>query len=106
MDDEYSHLTVYYDTSIILRLLGSSGEVYKNANLEMHRTIEQLGSKTMYFDHTESEVVNILDTIMSNYNVGNRLFGETAEAMLRGEVTIETVKDLSATFSERLALLM
>ena len=105
VDDEYSHLTVYYDTSIILRLLGSSGEVYKNANLEMHRTIEQLGSKTMYFDHTESEVVNILDTIMSNYNIGNRLFGETAEAMLRGEVTIETVKDLSATFSERLALL-
>ena len=103
--DEYPRLTVYYDTSIILRLLGSSGEAYQKANLEMHHAIENLGCKTEYFEHTEIEVENILETILSNYDLGKELFGETAEAMLRGEVKIEEIKDLSATFSERIARL-
>ena len=71
----------------------------------MHHAIENLGCKTEYFEHTEIEVENILETILSNYDLGKELFGETAEAMLRGEVKIEEIKDLSATFSERIARL-
>ena len=77
----------------------------KCSNLEMHHAIKNLGCKTEYFEHTEIEVENILETILSNYDLGKELFGETAEAMLRGEVKIEKIKDLSATFSERIARL-
>ena len=105
VEDEYSRLTVYYDTSILLRLLGSSGIAHQKANLEMHHAIQNLGCKTQYFEHTEIEVENILQTILSNYDSGNQLFGETAEAMFSGELRIETIKDLSATFIERIAQL-
>jgi hypothetical protein len=101
----YKGLSVFYDTTILLRLLGTSGKVLATATLEMHRALQDLGCQTHYFDHNESEVVQILSTLIEVHGAGKELFGETAEALVNGEVSIATLRDLTATYADRLAAL-
>ena len=39
----FNNLTVFYDTMILLRLLGCSGPALRNANMEMHEDLKSLG---------------------------------------------------------------
>src|SRR5579863_106772 len=41
-------LQVYYDTSILMRLLGMSGEQIQQATERMHRSLQKIGCKTRY----------------------------------------------------------
>ena len=77
----FKKLTVFYDTSILLRLLGCSGSELRNANLEMHQDLQALGCTTEFLRHNENEVANILDTIVRRYDSHNPIFGETGEAL-------------------------
>ena len=103
--DSYRRLTVYYDTSVILRLLGTSGKLLQTATLEMHTTIQSLGCNTQYFDATGTEVLNILSNLESAYSKGKEIYGETADAIHAAEITIEDVKDLMGTYDVRLGAL-
>ena len=42
----YKGLSVFYDTSVLLRLLGTSGYLLQTATLEMHTTLQSLGCNT------------------------------------------------------------
>lgn len=99
----YKGLSVFYDTTVLLRLLGTSGKLLATATQEMHRALQDLGCQTLYFDHNESEVINIFTTLIAVHDAGKELFGETAEAILEGDVTIGTIRDLIGTYAKRLA---
>lgn len=101
----YKGLNVFYDTSVLLRLLGTSGHLLQTATLEMHTTLQSLGCNTYYFDPTASEVQNILDTLEGSYVRGKEIYGETADAILAREITIGQIKDLTGTFQTRLGAL-
>jgi len=101
----YRGLNIFYDTSVLLRLLGTSGHLLLTATLEMHTTLQSLGCNTYYFDHTSSEVQNILDTLEGSYTRGKEIYGETADAILAREITIGQIKDLAGTFQTRLGAL-
>lgn len=102
-DGGYEDLNVFYDTSVLLRLLGTSGDLLRVATLEMHTTLQELHCRTFYFDRTATEVQNILDSLHSSYSRGQEIYGETADAILAQEINIGTIKDLAGTFRERLA---
>lgn len=101
----YKGLDIFYDTSVLLRLLGTSGYLLHTATLEMHTTLQSLGCNTYYFDPTASEVQNILDTLEGSYARGKEIYGETADAILTHEITIGQIKDLAGTFQTRLGTL-
>ncbi len=103
----FKTLTVIYDTTILLRLLGCSGAEIRLATMEMHRDLQALGCKTEYFDHNESEVATILDTVVGKHDAGVAIFGETGEALLRGDAlaSVGRLRLLRDSFTEELAKL-
>lgn len=99
---DYKGLSIFYDTPVLLRILGTSGDLLRTATLEMHSNLRDLGCNLYYFDVNRAEAANILDTIISAHGHGHEIFGETAEAIFDGDITIAEIKDLSATFETRL----
>ena len=95
-------LSIYYDTTLLLRLLGTSGKLLQSATLEMHRALEDLGCKTLFFDPTAEEIYNILDSLIGAHSQGIAIYGETAEAIIQGDITIAKIKEIKATFAIQL----
>ena len=100
---DYSDLWIFYDTSVLLRLLGTSGSLLKDATLEMHHTLQSLGAKTYFLGQNGNEVENILGTLSSAYDRGQEIYNETADALTSGEITIGDIRDLAGTFEARLS---
>jgi hypothetical protein len=101
----YKELALYYDTTVLLRLLGTSGKFLQLATIDMHRILQDLGCKTLYFDHIENEVITIISAVLAAHAAGKELFEETGDAMLKGEISAADLKDYLGTYSERLAVL-
>jgi hypothetical protein len=102
---DFRQLTVFYDTSVLLRMLGTSGELHRDATLEMHYSLQTLGAKTYFLGNTATEVENILSTVAGAYERGVEIFHETADALLNGEISIGQIRDFAATYEARLATL-
>ena len=101
----FSRLSIYYDTTVLLRLLGTSGKLLQSATLEMHRTLQDLGCKTYYFDFVELETSNVLGAVLAAHRVGQNIYNETAEAIYSGEIAISDIKDIAATLTVQLGAL-
>ena len=99
---KYNQLSIYYDTTVLLRLLGTSGKTLQTATIEMHRALQDLGCKTLYLEYNLDESLRILNTIVAAHTAGSEIYGETAEALLSNEIRIPTLLDLIATFPDRL----
>lgn len=96
-------LTIFYDTSLLLRALGSSGTLYKIATDELTRYLQDIGCSIHFLSGNESEVSNVISTILNVADSGNELEGETADAISRGEIRISDLRMLQNGFVERLA---
>ena len=105
LEDSYDKLTIYYDTSLLLRILGTSGRLFKAATLEFHRYLGDLNIKTEFFSVNEEEVGNILSAIVNQKDYGFDIYGETGEAIARGEVSVSDLRSLQYSFVDKLAAL-
>lgn len=105
--ESFKDLVVFYDTSILLRLLGCSGAQLRRANMEMHRDLQTLGCSTEFLQHNEGELANILDTIVGRYDANLPIYGETGEALIASKdgVQIGSLKELRDGYPEALAAL-
>lgn len=103
--DSFKSLTVLYDTTVLLRLLGCSGPELRAATMEMHRDLQSLGCKTEYLSNNETELCNILDTIVGRYDSHQLIFGETGEALAKGKdgIQIGVLRELNTGYPEALA---
>lgn len=101
--ERINDLTIFYDTAVLMRLLGCSGTLLLDATVELHRYLQDLGAATEYLHVNEEEVANILSTIVGAKDAGYAIFGETGEAVERGECTIADLRLLTGMFPERLA---
>ena len=68
----------------------------------MHRALQDLGCKCLYLDYSAEEVSRILETIVSNHDTGGEIFGETSEAIIDGDISIASIRDICVTFEQRL----
>ena len=96
---DYSSLRVYYDTTVLLRLLGTSGRRLRLATLEIHKTLQSLGCLTHFLEITRSEVKRILDGIAENPSQSHP---ETANAYQNGELDRSLAQELVDTFEVQL----
>lgn len=90
-------LNVFYDSPVILRLLGCSGTILKNATEELHEELRDLGCRIYFFHHTYDEVFEAIEALIKCHENNVPMFRETHEAIARGELTI---KELYAIRSE------
>lgn len=96
-------VNVFFDTAVLLRLLGCSGNLLRTATEELARYLQDLGFKIFYLSGNESEVAGIFDTIIHVKDTGKELEGETAAAIASGDVSMSDIRMLQNTFPERLA---
>jgi hypothetical protein len=94
---------VFYDTAVILRLLGCSGTMLRVATEELTQYLQDMGFEIRYFSGNEAEVGGILDAIIHRKDSGYEIEGETASAMSDGEVDITELRMLQNTFPDKLA---
>ena len=96
-------LNIFYDTGVLLRVMGCSGKLLRSATEELTRYLQDLGCRISYLAGNEAEVANILNTIVYVKDSGGELEGETAEAVSNGEISITDLRMLQNSFPERLA---
>ena len=85
-DKHLNNLIVFYDTTVIMRLLGTSGKYLQEATMQMHKALLKLKCSISYFKHVYDEVDSSLDYIAhSRYNKERRLHPETQEAIIYNE---------------------
>ncbi|GJL95343.1 MAG: hypothetical protein DHS20C05_17480 [Hyphococcus sp.] len=84
---EYAGLKIFYDTTVLLRLMGTSGDALRIATLEMHQILQDLGCETYYFSHTLTELNSIIDAIAKQLDNTAYIHHETRNALIKGEVT-------------------
>jgi hypothetical protein len=95
----YSGLRIYYDTTVLLRLLGTSGPKLKLATLEIHKTLQSLGCLPHFLDITRLEVKRILEGIAENPSESHP---ETVSAYRNGEFPQSLAQELVDTFEVHL----
>jgi hypothetical protein len=97
-------LVVFYDTAVLLRSLGCSGTLHRTATSELTRYLQDIGCSIHYLPGNESEVNNIISTLLNVKDGGWELEGETADAISKGKITIDDLRMLQNNFVERLAV--
>lgn len=103
LEENVKDLVVYYDTRLLMRLLGTSGKLLGDATGELHRHLTDIGCSTQFLHVTESEVDNIIKAIIEAKDSGNSIYGETGEALDSGECTVTKLRMLNGSFVETLA---
>lgn len=103
--DDWNDLTIIYDSTVLMRLLGTSGEFLKKATLEMHNLLLEIGCKTCYFDHNLSELFHNIDALSQKHLSGETMHRETAQALENGEITIGHINLLRGDADTRLGKL-
>jgi hypothetical protein len=103
IDHKVRDLVVYYDTPILMRLLGCSGTLLSQATHELHRYLQDLGCSTQFLPVNESEVNNSINAMLGAKDYGPGIHGETGEAIERGEYSVAQLRMLNGSFVEKLA---
>lgn len=84
-------LSIYYDTTLLLRLLGTSGRTLEEAALEFHAMLQGLGCAIHYLPTTRQEVRRILNDMSQ----GKNIHWETSDALAAGDVDMRRIKTLA-----------
>jgi hypothetical protein len=101
--DALRSLVVFYDTSVLMRILGCSGKLLRVATDELTRYLQDMGIRIYFLSGNETEAQGILDAIITAKNMGGEVYGETAGALSNGEVTIADLRLLQNTLVQHLA---
>lgn len=89
--DNFNTLSVIYDTTVLMRLLGTSGRKLRTATMEMHRTLQDIGCNTFYFGHNLTELEANLQYILEAHSAGKPIYPETQEALRNGEISLSEI---------------
>ena len=100
--DAYRDLNVIYDTTVLMRLLGTSGSAYKKATIEMHEALLALGCRTYYFEHTYNEVLVSLGAVREAILTGGSMYRDTKGALDSGEISPSEIMMLPMELDIRL----
>lgn len=100
--DSLQSVDVVLDTTLLMRLLGTSGELLREATEELIRDIQNLGGTAYYFTHTYEELIESLEALA--YQAGNRLEmnRESAHALAAGETSPGKIQMLAREADIRL----
>jgi len=71
----------------------------------MHRSLQDAGCRTEYFDHTETEFQGILAAVLRRVEYNNPVINETGDALSKGEISTGKLRDIEASYQTLLSQL-
>ena len=90
--DSLQNVAVVLDTTLLMRLLGTSGSLLKEATGEMIRDIQQLRGNTYYFSHTYEELIESLEALAYQIESRGEMNRESAHALAAGETSLARIQ--------------
>lgn len=90
--DSLKSVAVILDTTLLMRLLGTSGGLLKEATEELVRDIQQLGGAAYYFAHTYEELVESLEALAHQIETRREMNRESAHALAAGETSLGKIQ--------------
>lgn len=64
----FRNTEIYYDTPLLLHILGYSGPALQETVIEMTKLLQNNGAKICYFEHNQDELEGILKAYINRYN--------------------------------------
>lgn len=101
--DKNYPLVIFYDTGLLLRVLGCSGRLFRTASEELTRYLQDIGCEIRVLPGNEAEVAGVFSAMLRSVDTGGEIEGETGEAISRGEVSVNFIRMLDNNFIGRLA---
>lgn len=101
----FKNLSIVYDAPVLLKLLGCSGNILREATEELHETLRDMGCQTYFFTHSYDELVAAIEAMVKCHENGRPLFRDTQEAITQGEITIAYIYTVRAELDLKLAAL-
>lgn len=109
MSTRLKKLNAYLDTRVVLRAIGLSHEALVAATGEMLDMLDELNAKACVFDHTITEMKEVLQAISRGLRAGRPVHSaksaahiETMDAITRDGMTASDIDELSDGLEERL----
>lgn len=99
---DWSKFSVIYDATVMMRLLGTSGNLLRKATLQVHECLRDIGCQTYYFNHNLQEVYDNVNAIIVGMQSGGHIHHETSKAAEEGEIDIAVMQALLASLETRL----
>jgi hypothetical protein len=92
-DLRFDGVNVFYDTTVLMRILGTSGTTLQRASLELHESLRSLGCSSHYFPHTYAELESNLKGIVTAFDStsATKLYRETASAFHLKQISRKSI---------------
>jgi hypothetical protein len=90
--DSLISVAVCLDTTLLMRLLGTSGDLLREATEELVKDIQQLGGTAYYFAHTYEELIESLDALSYQATNKHEMNRESAHALTAGETSVGKIQ--------------
>lgn len=97
----YRNVDFYYDTPILLNLLGYQSEEEEKAAILLHEQLQKQKANFCYFYHAETEMKNILSAYQYSLRSGEYT-GRTLEGLDRKKYTVSGVERLKVNWKSQL----
>lgn len=97
----YRNVDFYYDTPILLNLLGYQSEDEEKAAHLLHEKLDKQKANFYYFNHAETEMNNILSAYQYSLRSGEYT-GRTLEGLDRKKYTVSSVERLKDNWKSQL----
>lgn len=97
----YSNVEFYYDTPILLNLLGYQSEEEEKAAKELHAMLKSQKGKCHFFPHAETEMVSILSAYQRMLTTGEHA-RRTLEGLDRKKYTASSVERIKSSWKKTL----
>lgn len=90
---KFKNTTIYYDTSLLMHLLGYSGRALYESISELTDLLQKQNAKICYFRHNLKELEGILNAYIRVYNLGKLNESYNFDYFIENEITPETISE-------------
>lgn len=100
---KFRNTEVYYDTSLLMHILGYSGEALQESVTEMTAILQEQNAKICYFRHNLQEVEGILNAYIALYNQKKLYQSYNFEYFITQNINPETVSEYIVLLEKQLS---
>ncbi len=90
---KFKNTTIYYDTSLLMHLLGYSGKALYESISELTDLLQKQKAKIRYFRHNLKELEGILNAYIRVYNLNKLNESYNFDYFIENEITPETISE-------------
>ncbi|MCM1237320.1 MAG: hypothetical protein NC489_45210 [Ruminococcus flavefaciens] len=98
----FRNTEIYYDTSLLMHILGYSGEALQESVKELTILLQKQKAKICYFRHNLDELKGILNAYISLYNQNKLLTSYNFDYFIEKKVKPETISEYIALLEKNL----